>query len=441
MVCLFEILQSIVQISMSSLSGFLLNVESCLTKVLSLSFCLAFNIFDSLKKVGTFARTGYGWQWKSRFSGRVLWMKWEWMTAPYHFRTLYHGNSFRTLKTPASNPIKTKKKIHTSSVMGEQFELPHWSISQHQLPLFMLPDKDCSESCKFFNLSDNKLYNIQIPEFHGKWCCGSSKGWLLTVDNNFNIQLLNPFSRTQIQLPSFDKFEYPQVIYEPEIRRGSRYVRKTFLSADPISTSDYIVATFVTAALRFSFYKSGDEGWTTLLNTTWGPFRDAIYYEGNFYCITNWGYVVVCDFTSNGLPKFREVSSPIEGGGDVEYIMESSGELLKVFRHYEIPSNLNIIRTSCFEVFQLDKKTGNWTEVESLGDQALFVGLNCSASLSARDFPHLKGNCIYFTDDFNDGYEQGIDNGIYNLDDDSIKPFYPNSSSWITNPIWLLPNL
>ncbi|XP_077214928.1 uncharacterized protein LOC143849679 isoform X2 [Tasmannia lanceolata] len=188
----------------------------------------------------------------------------------------------------ASNPIKTKKKIHTSSVMGEQSELPHWSISQRQLPLFMLPDKDCSESCKFFNLSDNKLYNIQIPEFHGKWCCGSSKGWLLTVDNNSNIQLLNPLSRTQIQLPSFDKFKYPQVIYEPEIRRGHRYMRKAF-------------------------------------------FIGRSYFNIGLYCC------------------------------------------------------------------------------------------------------HLRH--------FNDGYEQGIDNGIYNLEDDSIKPFYPNSSSWITNPIWLLPNL
>ncbi|XP_077239869.1 F-box protein SKIP23-like [Tasmannia lanceolata] len=364
----------------------------------------------------------------------------------------------RLNSSKASSPIKSKKK-DINNDMGKHSKLPHWLASQHRLPLLMLPDKEHSESHQFFSLSENKLYDIQIPEFQGKWCCGSSKGWVVTVDDRSNIHLLNPLSKTQIQLPSLDKFTYPQMSDEPEIPRDYRYMRKIILSADPISTPNYIVVTFVTNDSLFSFYKPGDEGWTTVENQ-WGPYEDAIYYKGQFYCITNWGYVVACDFTSYGFPKFRKVCNDESGGGNREYIVEASGELLKVFRRYEYhPKYIRYLekerdkspnedidleslkwttRTSYFEVFKLNQKTKEWIQVRSLGKHVLFLGLNCSFSLSDRE---LKGNRIYFTDDNLSNDARGIDNGIYNLETESTEPCYPNSLSWIPKPMWLHPNL
>ena len=40
-----------------------------------------------------------------------------------------------------------------------------------------------------------------------------------------------------------------------------------------------------------------------------------------------------------------------------------------------------------------------WVKVDSLGDQALFVGDNSSLSLTASSLNGIKPNCIYFTDD------------------------------------------
>ncbi|XP_077243023.1 putative F-box protein At5g55150 isoform X2 [Tasmannia lanceolata] len=370
----------------------------------------------------------------------------------------------------ASNAINTKK-IHNSSDLGEQSELLHRSVSQHRPPLLMLPNEERSESRKFFCLSENKLYDIQIPEFHGKWCCGSSKGWLVTVDDNSNVHLLNPLSKIHIQLPSLDKFTHPQHPILRHKKRGSYrwYMRKTVLSADPISTPYYIVVSIVTYHRLFSFYKPGDEGWTTL-NRQWGSYEDVIYHKGKFYCIIDSGNLVACDFSSNGLPKLTKISKSdgkriSESDGKRSgrrYLVESSGELLNVCRYYEMhpmyvrylilgsskcldgdfdPRNLGwTMRTSYFEVSKLDQNTGKWIELESLGDQVLFLGLNSSLSLSALDFPQLKRNCIYFTDD-SDVNNEGIDNGVYDLENESIKPCYPNSPSWITKLIWLHPNL
>ncbi|XP_077214666.1 F-box protein SKIP23-like [Tasmannia lanceolata] len=300
-----------------------------------------------------------------------------------------------------------------------------------------------------------------MPEFHGRWCCRSSKGWVVTVDDNSNVHLSNPLSKTQIQLPSLDKFTHPQMSCEPEKPRDYRYMCKTALSANPISTPDYVVATLVTNCSRLAFYKSGDEGWTTLKNE-WGPYEDVIYYKGQFHCLSNWGVVVACDLASRDLPKFTKVSPDTNGRYNKMYLVESSGELLKVVRYYEYHPEyerylerrqLSLVdkdfdweglewttRTSCSKVLQLDQNTRKWIEVESLGDQVLFLGLNCSLSLPARDFPQCKGNCIYFTDDYL-GKKRSIDNGIYNLEDKSIKPYYPNSPTWIRKPIWVHRNL
>ena len=58
------------------------------------------------------------------------------------------------------------------------------------------------------------------------------------------------------------------------------------------------------------------------------------------------------------------------------------------------------------------------------------MGLNSSFSLSSRDFPGYKENCIYFTDNRLDIYDEegiqggdGFDMGIYNLDDINIETF------------------
>ncbi|XP_077240273.1 putative F-box protein At4g22660 isoform X1 [Tasmannia lanceolata] len=134
----------------------------------------------------------------------------------------------------------------------------HWLDFQDKLPLMMLPDKERTETRNFYSITKNKIYDIQLPEFHCKWCCGSSKGWVITVDASSNIHLLNPFTGTQIQLPSLDKFPDNQNSNDPEEPRDYRYMFKTLLSANPISTPNYVV-TIVTNLLKLSFYKPGDE--------------------------------------------------------------------------------------------------------------------------------------------------------------------------------------
>ncbi|XP_077250866.1 F-box protein SKIP23-like [Tasmannia lanceolata] len=364
----------------------------------------------------------------------------------------------------ACNPINSKK-THRNSDMDKWSELPNdllamvfdrlplfidyirvgavcsswyqfteensnWLDFQDQLPLMMLPDKERTETRSFYSITENKVYDIQLSEFHGKWCLVSSKGWVVTIDETNNVHLLNPLT-TEIV-----------------------YIVNTVLSANPISTKDYIVATIVTYDWKLSFYKSWDEKWTT--NNELIHYEDVIYYKDKFYGITSHNAIVTYDFASNDFPKFSIITHPFqEETADRSYLVESSGKLLKVLRYYEwYPDYENdededgkvfqhcqewVYRTDWFDVFELDEETGKWIEIESLGDQSLFLGYGNSVSLSASDFPQCKRNCIYFTDNCDDLPTWGLDNGVFNLEDKSIEPFYPSCSTWITKPIWVTP--
>lgn len=58
------------------------------------------------------------------------------------------------------------------------------------------------------------MYNLEISELRGKLLQGSSYGWVLMVDGSQELNLINPLTRAQIQLPliwrlSWDKFTHP----------------------------------------------------------------------------------------------------------------------------------------------------------------------------------------------------------------------------------------
>lgn len=83
-----------------------------------------------------------------------------------------------------------------------------WSVAkqkQHRpacpLPWLILGDDGTTQKSTFFNVLENKHYYIDIRELQEQCLCGSSYGWLFSIDIELNCRLINPFTGKQYDLP------------------------------------------------------------------------------------------------------------------------------------------------------------------------------------------------------------------------------------------------
>uniref|UniRef100_A0A5B6YLY7 KIB1-4 beta-propeller domain-containing protein n=1 Tax=Davidia involucrata TaxID=16924 RepID=A0A5B6YLY7_DAVIN len=237
---------------------------------------------------------------------------------------------------------------------------------------------------------------------------------------------------------------------------------------------------------KLAFCRPGDTSWTALD----GPqesYQALLYFNKHqlFYALSFSGSLEAWDLRNPYSPERTLVKSKVPqvlpptpmdehqrflriNCLSKKYIVESSsGDLLMVHRYYcfGIDDNGEIVTydrlkddgndfstypskrtTLAFDVYKLDFDKKKWEYVPSLGDEALFLGLNHSVSLSVRDLPELSGNSIYFTCidaelclNMSDGSH---DMGVFNLEDNSITPLYQCTS--ISKriqppPIWIVP--
>lgn len=377
-----------------------------------------------------------------------------------------------------------------------------------QLPWLMLPfddDKASCDHCGFYSLSEKRVHHLQLPEAkpNQKRCVGSSYGWLALVDwTNPSISLLNPLTRSQIQLPPFTTF--PDI---PEFRPGKIgveyvyrspfnadedltmsvkdipdfYIAKIVLSTDP--TKEDCIAMAICGELRhLAFCIVGED---KNCANTWIPlqhqesktttYKDVVYWRDQFYAVNRSGGLVLCDLASSTSPPevkvvFESPASKIDPFAHKYLAVDPvNGELLMILRHIEDCTGKDDedsfrYRTTKFEVYRLKEEKKDWEKVKGIGNnKVLFLGCNSSMCLCTDNFEKededgriFKGNSVYFTDDYWEGQTEGKygghDLGTFNLEDGTLETLAscsssdpdPNSASasliW-PPPVWVTPSL
>lgn len=330
-------------------------------------------------------------------------------------------------------------------------------------PLLILPFDNSSDTCNFFNLTGRNTIGMHMAELHNQTCSLASRGWLVLVNEKLDIQLFHPYRKVQIPLPRHPSYEEIYSLIRPLDLEGMRffYVPKLVLSTNPaVSSSDCVVAGICGCSNKLVFCRVGDEKWTPIGNFT---CTDVIFYKNKIHAVSN-RTLLICELGQNA--ELTMVGGPIvPAGSTTNYLVESlEGELLFVVRYvkwlvdWEEYRGRNYCRkkkygTWKFDVFKLDQNFKTiqnirllgykyWSKVECLSNQALFVGRNHSFAMCADSLPQFKGNSIYFTDDNAEGYASPpygsgcYDVGVFNLQDGSVKPFYPNAPYFQTPPIW-----
>ncbi|KAF7151438.1 hypothetical protein RHSIM_Rhsim02G0223900 [Rhododendron simsii] len=284
-----------------------------------------------------------------------------------------------------------------------------------QIPWLMLSDKDKPDERQFVSLrKGGVIRTVNLPDARGKRCL-ETLGWLVTVAEDGEINLLHPFTRVQINLPHVTTFKHYQM---RTFDKNTSFISKAVLSSRPEESEDYALVVAYGDSGYVCFWRPGDMSWTDV-RISLLYFRDIIFHGGLFYGVVGRAFVFAFDVW--GPDPTRTWIATVYNGTNrsrVDY------------------------RTPRFQVFGAALRgKGEWAEITSLADNALFLGDNASFSVDASRFPGIKANCIYYTDEYWEFRKRGgglRHTGIYCLEDGSKSPCYEEESfNPICPPLWV----
>lgn len=360
---------------------------------------------------------------------------------------------------------------------------------RYRSPWLLFADKEDPNCAKFHDMNKNQIFSLPnqpSPPFANRYFIGSAKGWLITADGKSELFLLNPLTRQQIDLPpvtTMRNYVLPRrrngeitgyrlrvdggrVYYPADTLRYFLFERAALFMAGDY----YMVAIYIMNVPNLAVARSGDKEWTVLNgqdDTTDIAFHD----DGKLYVATRYFVEVKCwDFHKHEdlslakpelvLDKRSESKSRV----CVYYIVRSPvGELLLVRRERydgtddeaveDIPSDL-YMRTVKIKVWRIDScndggrrsdNNNKLVRLRSLGDYALFLGGHMSTCVSSKDYPELRPNCAYLSDEYlehTNFYPRDVkDVGLFDLNDGSFQRILPHDSRlrW-PSPTWFTPH-
>ncbi|RWW35282.1 hypothetical protein BHE74_00059804 [Ensete ventricosum] len=336
-----------------------------------------------------------------------------------------------------------------------------------QAPWLMLPD-DNEFNVKLFSIIENKIYNIPCPEpmILKRIYIGSCYGWVTTVDELCNMYLLNPLTGVQISLPSVTTLPFVKTVHDSQGQIAQFIVgqerkklsfwsmhkiffEKVILSAAPNACNDFTIMMIYGLWKSLAFARAGDKAWTPISSDF--CYIDLIYYNAKFYSINCQRIVEVWELDElvirhsiiiSDLPLYAMFEWVV-----TYYLVESlDSNLMLVYKFQNEWGPTDNPKNIMFMVFSFDERAQKWERVKRLHEQTLFLGKNQSLCLSTIDFPKLKPNCIYYTDDILElcgSYKYTKRHvGIFYLEDEMTRPIdhLGQHLNW-PPPLWLTPSL
>ncbi|XBI98524.1 hypothetical protein VPH35_018754 [Triticum aestivum] len=371
----------------------------------------------------------------------------------------------------------------------------HGLYNQSQTPcLLYTSESDGESTARLYSLVEKKAYRLTLPDppIRTRSLIGSSpQGLLVTADDRSEMHLLNPITGQQIALPSVITIRQVSPIYDDSgilrMYRYSAHTRHTVLAlpanlalselrhqlhhkAFVFSLSDddasyssaaaagrggggHIVVLIHNPSCQLSFARVGAESWTWLPPHT--SYDDCMYKDGLMHAVTSKGEIHGFDLASPAPVATMKII--MEGPMTYRYlrmyiIQAPWGDLLQVWRKFgdrdlgDTPRSSVFWTTGKIRVYKVDAVANELERTSCLRGHALFLGHNQSLCLSTEEYPALKANHAYFTDDCK-YWTMGLQNnrrdmGILNLDDNSSEELVsPHLWSNRPAPIWITPNL
>ncbi|EMS59065.1 hypothetical protein TRIUR3_25845 [Triticum urartu] len=190
-------------------------------------------------------------------------------------------------------------------------------------------------------------------------------------------------------------------------------VFQVFLSSDPLESSHWMaVATkhrWPEAHILF-FWRPGDAAWSGPAKVPCAELHSVEFHAGNIYCIDGMSNVSIYDLklgtasppvllrcfgmSPNQASESWETRKYWKDSVRAVHVVACRGELLLVLLfHGRRPSLMEVYRpawTPAEWPFRVGER------VTDLGDYALFLGCGDAVALSAKEYPAIRGNCVYY---------------------------------------------
>ncbi|KAG7586365.1 hypothetical protein ISN45_Aa02g016690 [Arabidopsis thaliana x Arabidopsis arenosa] len=272
---------------------------------------------------------------------------------------------------------------------------------------------------------ENKILSKEVSKSRR---IGSSRGWLALVNKkDLTVRLTNILNPSK------------KIISLPPITRD-KYEHHVNVSVSSSNEEDCVVAVKFYGS-RVSLCRPGDSEWTRIdvpcpsfhSSTVIYSERDRRFYLNN----CNPDYTGPTDFTpKTGLPTPQLVESASGQSFIVLWFVErytDKGEVATWGDARYINSKDLCRKTHKIMVFRQDEEQGIGPYTDDIGDLCIFLGENESFCLSAKDFPGLNPNSVYFA-----GHSSGF--GICDLASRTIR-YLSDSTPPPGRMFWLPPTM
>ncbi|KAL1201731.1 putative F-box protein [Cardamine amara subsp. amara] len=307
------------------------------------------------------------------------------------------------------------------SVCSSWYSASRQCVPKSQIPwLLLFPENNNENSCTLFNPEEKeKLYKTQDfgVEFTKSGCIATYGSWFLMQDPQYNLYIMNIFTRERIDLPSVES-QLGMVKVERTMQNwfrilnyhnGSRFlfsgmgmdVRSPVFWIDD-KTKDYVVI-WGLGSWSLVYSKKGDKLWNQIPDIS--DCLCMIYKDHKLYFFSCENILTIIDF-SREVPQQTFVSGMLlllhvfdiatpdySGVVESKFVVTVTGDILKVEKIRSARSKTYNLRV--FKVYSpgfLEKHE----LINSLGDESVLF--DQGITVLANDTNGVIRNSIYFSD-------------------------------------------
>ncbi|KAJ4811120.1 F-box protein skip23 [Rhynchospora pubera] len=278
-----------------------------------------------------------------------------------------------------------------------------------QLPWLMMPW--CARNTSddgvrlFYDLWESKLRKLHVPETIGMVCCATGSGWLFLVSTEpEKVFLLNPLTRTRIDLPFFAtpiKYVKEHSDDRPFSHSWNDLyfgIKRVTFSADPTDPK-CLITVFFKGCQEIVSCRPTDTHWKWLNIRIEPPvdFTDATYYNGMFYVLYE-GSLLTID-SNKPDKKILHRWGPEIPAGRMVLLEAKSGFYIVVIRKVLLDEDTKKGPKRNVDLYRVEGQPLKFKKETHTSNTLLFYGCDFCPYLAvcSDDWDSLDGGSMYMS--------------------------------------------